>query len=122
MLIAVSVDLWVVISRVLLICSLACCGIVLASFALFAYDQTSGASKHQVASLNGSASNSASRPAAKHEAEPRRFIDGAAHALTSPFRSLLQSNSQWAVWGFATVLALLVYGLGLGLLSRAIRL
>ncbi len=83
---------------------------------MFARDQLAGASNHQQNELlAGSAATSA--PAA-HHAQPRRFIDGAASALTSPFRSIVQSDSQWAVHGIETLLALIAYGLGLGYLAR----
>jgi hypothetical protein len=49
---------------------------------------------------------------------PREFIDQAASALTSPFHSIVQSDSQWVLHGIPTVLALLVYGVALGYLAR----
>jgi hypothetical protein len=104
---------------VLVTCAFACCVLVLASFGLFARDQVSGASKHQVAEIaSGAPTSPGVTPPAPQHAQPRRFIDGAASALTSPFRSLIQSSSQWVLRGFATICALLVYGLGLGYLAR----
>jgi hypothetical protein len=104
-----------VISRGLIVCSSVCCGLVVASFALFALGQASGASKAQVAAL-------ASQPApgASHHppGQPKRFIDGAARALTSPFRSFVHTKSQWAIEIASTLFALLAYGLGLGYLAR----
>jgi hypothetical protein len=38
--------------------------------------------------------------------------------LTSPFRSIVQSDSQWVLHGVPTIFALLVYGVGLGYLAR----
>jgi hypothetical protein len=93
-----------------------CCGLVVLSFALFAFGQASGASKTQVAELNSVA------PTTTHvvhpAGQPRRFIDGAAHALTSPFRSFIHSTSTWAIEIASTLLALLAYGIGLGYLAR----
>jgi hypothetical protein len=130
MLIAISVDLLTVLARLLKICSLVCSGIVLVSFLLFAYDQTSGASKHQVTALAGGPNQTASgvvvtsesTHAVAHKGQPRRFIDAVAHDLTGPFRSLVQGDSQWAVWLVSTALAILVYGFGLGFAARIIRL
>jgi hypothetical protein len=96
-----------------------CCALVIVSFAIFASDQVGGASRQQVAALSGAApaTAAAGQPAA-HESQPRRFIDGAAHALTAPFRAVINSGSQWVQRGFATICALLLYGLGLGYLAR----
>jgi hypothetical protein len=107
-----------VLSRGLVACSFACCALVVASLGLFALGQAGGASTHQVAQLNGSPAPSHTAPAAHPPGQPRRFIDGAAGALTSPFRSFIHSGSQWAVKIASTVLALLLYGLGLGYLAR----
>ena len=98
---------------------LVCCGLVIASFAMFAADQIGGASKHQVAEIAGQSANRTGTATVvdSHPGQPRRFIDQAAHTLTAPFR-LLHSGSQWVQHGFATLLALLVYGVGLGYLAR----
>jgi len=95
--------------------------LVVASFALFALSQASGASNHQVAQLNGGpAPARAIRAghAAHVPGQPRRFIDGASAALTSPFKSFIHSDSEWAVKIATTLLALVLYGLGLGFLAR----
>jgi hypothetical protein len=94
-----------------------CCGLVLASFLLFAIDQASGASKHQVAAVTSPvASTPDSTPA--HPGQPRQFIDGAARSLEYPFHSVLHSNSRWAQRIFEALCALLVYGFGFGYLAR----
>ena len=53
---------------------------------------------------------------------PRRIrkhgFDGAAKLLTSPFDSVVHSNSQWVLRLVPTLFALLVYGAGLGYLAR----
>ena len=104
-------------------CSFVCCALVVASFALFAFGSASGASKTQVAELNSSTPpGTRVAPPVSSTAhvtnQPRRFIDGAAHALTSPFRSFIHSTSVWAVEIASTLLALVAYGLGLGYLAR----
>ena len=116
MLIPSAADAGGVISRALMMCAFICCFFLIASFGLFAIDQASGASKRQVAELS---SHPAAGPAVAHPpAQPRRFIDGAARALTSPFRSFMHSNSDWAIEIGSTLGALLLYGLGLGYLAR----
>jgi hypothetical protein len=108
-----------VVHRVLVVVALVCCGFVVASFSLFAVDQLSGASKHQQSQLSAGVPTAPGMvPPLHHKGQPRRFIDAAAHALTSPFRSIASSDSQWVVRGIETACALLVYGLGLGYLAR----
>lgn len=115
MLVRSTADAGWVIPRALAACAFVCCSLVVLSLSLFALDQASGASKHQVAELSSRTVVSAP---AHGPGQPRRFIDGAAHALTSPFGSFLHSDSQWAVRIASTVLALIAYGFGLGYLAR----
>jgi len=121
MLIGDSVDLSSVVASVLKLVSLSCCALVVASFALFAYDQASANSKGQVASVVSGRYSSANNPLPRHPGQPRRFIDGAAHALTSPIRSAMSGDSAWPVWIVATVFGLLVYGVGIGFVARFLR-
>jgi hypothetical protein len=107
-----------VISRVLRLISLLCCALVVASFAMFARDQAAGASQHQQTELVAGASASPSAPASAHHAQPRRFIDSAAHSLTAPLSAIVPSNNPWVKHGLPAVFALLVYGIGLGYLAR----
>jgi hypothetical protein len=108
-----------VIRRVLKLTSLACCALVAASFVLFARDQLAGASEHQQSQIAvGATTNPGPVPIGTHHAQPRRFIDGAASTLTSPFRSLANSSSAWVTRGLPTIIALVVYGAGLGYLAR----
>ena len=109
-----------VILRLLVLASMACCVLVVASFAMFARDQLSGASKHQVAEIN-TTGPIAVTPASTHHAQPRRFIDGAASTLTSPFTSIVQSDNQWVLHGIPMIFALLVYGAGIGYIARFTR-
>jgi hypothetical protein len=51
-----------------------------------------------------------------------RTLDEASDALTSPFAGVVSgSQSQWTIHIVRTVLALLVYGLGVAFLVRFIR-
>jgi hypothetical protein len=108
-----------VIHRAIVSVALVCCGLVLASFVMFARDQIAGASKQQANAVSASA---ATQPVAagkrKQAAQPGRFIKAAASKLTSPFNSIIHSNSAWVERGVPTVLALLLYGFGLGYLAR----
>jgi hypothetical protein len=98
---------------------LACCGLVIVSFGLFVVDQAGGASRHQVAELAaGTTARTAAPVTDTRPGQPRRLIDGATKALTAPFRAIVHSGSQWVQRGFATLCALLLYGLGFGFLLR----
>jgi hypothetical protein len=119
-----------VIHRILVLASWVCCALVAASFVLFALNEVSGASAHQVSSINVAPSFTAngtpvaapvSAPAPKPVGQPKRFIDGAAKLLTSPFSSIVSSDNQWVLHGVPALFALLVYGLGLGYISRFTR-
>jgi hypothetical protein len=108
-----------VIHRLLVCTALVCCALVAASFAMFARDQVAGASKHQQNEIvTGAPTTTGPVPIHQATAQPRRFIDAAASDLTAPFRSIIQSDSQWLARGVPTVIALLVYGVGLGYLAR----
>ena len=108
-----------VVSGALGLVRLICCLLVLASFALFAVDQASGASKHQVTELNAGTPTRTAAPISNAQAgQPRAAIDDAANVLEAPFRSVIGSSNQWVQRGFATLCALLLYGVGLGYLAR----
>jgi hypothetical protein len=111
-----------VIHRLLVVVAIVCCALVSVSFALFARDQVAGASKHQQNEIIAGAATTTG-PIAVHKAtqQPRRFIDQVAASLTSPFRGVVQSDSQWMLHGIPTIVALLVYGVGLGYLARYTR-
>jgi hypothetical protein len=119
MLEALSADTAPVIHRVLVLTAIACCALVAMSFAMFARDQVAGASKHQQNEIvAGAATNAVPIPVHKATAQPRRFIDSAASTLTSPFRGVVQSDSEWVLHGVPTIVALLVYGVGIGYVAR----
>jgi hypothetical protein len=101
----------------LVLIAFACCGLVLASFVMFARDQLANASVHQQNAL--ASPNARTVPTVPaHHGQPRRFIDGAAQKLTSPFSSIVQSRSQWVLHAVPALIAILVYGGGLGFLAR----
>jgi hypothetical protein len=102
------------------------CVIVIVAFAIFAVEQTDKASTHQQNALKGtgvggSAPQTAEGPA--HEGTVHNAIDEAAKTLTSPFSGVTSdSHSQWVVRGVGTGLALLVYGVAVGYLTRMMRI
>jgi hypothetical protein len=111
-----------VIHRALTTISLVCCTLVFASFALFTYDQVAGASKHQQNELVVAAPGATTVTHKAHVVgQPRRFIDGAAKALTSPFNALVRSDNDWVKTGLPDAVALLAYGLGISFLARFVR-
>ncbi len=107
-----------VVVRLLRIASAVICLIVIASFAIFAIGQTKSASNHQQEAINGP-----SAPvAAKHESTVHKAIDEASNELTSPFAGIVSSSSgEWAVRSVKLLIALVVYGFGLGYLARVLR-
>jgi hypothetical protein len=105
--------------------SVVVCVIVIASFALFAVNQTSQASSHQQQLLGGEpATEAGSRaPAPKtHKSSVRKAIDDASEWLTSPFDGVTSSShSEWQNHAIDLGLALAVYGFGFGFLARTLR-
>jgi hypothetical protein len=105
--------------------------VVLLGFAFFAVDEMDKGSKIQQNALdNGSgtpawAEGVAIAPTPDEEAArerrsgaPRELIDDANDILLAPFADLLDSDSSWVNHGVPTLLALLLYGVGLGLLAN----
>jgi hypothetical protein len=99
--------------------SIVICLIVIASFAIFVVNQTSSASTHQQEEVSGRV---ATQKAPTHESTAHKTIDEASNELTSPFSGISSGwSSQWAIRGANLLLALIVYGFGLGFLARAVR-
>jgi hypothetical protein len=98
--------------------SVICCLFMVLSFGLFAEHQVAGAASRQATEVEtGQLGPAPSSP--KHQtAQPQRFINGVASKLLSPFSSVVNSNNAWVNHGIPTLLGLLVYGFGLGFLSR----
>jgi hypothetical protein len=111
------------IVRLLRLASFVICAIVIVSFAIFVVDQTKTASAHQTEAVSGRPSGSASAPTSTpHENVVHRTIDEASEKLTSPFAGVVSgSSSEWAIRGVKLLLALVVYGFGLGYLARVLR-
>jgi hypothetical protein len=119
MLEALAADIAGVVYRTLVLVSFVCCAFILLSFTMFGRDQLAGASANQQNAIATSTPvTPAVAPMVTHHGQPRRFIDGVAHALTSPFSSVVQSNNAWVVHGVPTFFGLVVYGFLLGFLAR----
>jgi hypothetical protein len=99
--------------------------IVIVSFGLFALDESRKASQHSVEALAGLRGASSSDPSPQQErarerahTRVREVIDDANDVLVAPFAGVTSSSSDsWARRGVPALLALLVYGFGLGLLA-----
>jgi hypothetical protein len=108
--------------------TIAICLVTIASYGLFAVNQTDSASARQQHSL---ASEGAEEPQAAAGAEKksekkasgvRGVLDEVAKGLASPFESITaSSNSEWGKRSLDTLLVLLAYGFGLGFLARFLR-
>jgi hypothetical protein len=109
--------------------SLVICLIVIASFTIFVVNQTSSASTHQQEELGGTPTTTTVTPGSPppktqppHKSTVHKTIDEASDALTSPFSGVTSGfSSQWAIRGIKLLLALVLYGFGLGFLARVIR-
>jgi hypothetical protein len=114
------------VATLLRLASRIACVVVIVSFAIFALEQTSEASNHQQNEVMGTSVGAATPATTKHAAKKstvHRVIDEVAGGLTSPFSGITAgSTSQWAIRGVGTVLALLVYGIGVGYLARMLRI
>jgi hypothetical protein len=112
------------LAGVVLLASRIVCLIVVASFIVFAVNETRSASTHQQNELSGTVGTSESASgSARHEGTVHRTLDEAWSAITSPFAGVVSgSSSEWVIHLVRTILALLVYGLGVAFLVRFIRL
>jgi hypothetical protein len=113
------------IVRLLRISSILICLIVASSFLVFAANQTKAASanqQEQVAAITPGSAPPPKTQSGSHEGTLRKDLDDASNALTSPFAGIVSdSSSEWATRGGRLILALLVYGFGLGFLARTLR-
>lgn len=94
--------------------------LVALGFVLFAVDQLSGASARQQAAISDSAVQSEPTRDGRHSGL-RDVVDDIDAALLSPFAGVAPSSNAWVARGVPTLLALLLYGVGLGFLARWIR-
>ena len=107
-----------------------CSGLVILGFAYFATDELDRGSKTQQGKLERELSGEAGdptpiAPTPIQEAERektngafREGVDDANDVLLGPFTNLIDSDDRWVGHGVPAVLALLLYGLGLGTLAN----
>jgi hypothetical protein len=114
-----------VIERAIRVVAIVASAIVLISFGLFAVDQFRATSERE---QNRLAEQDTVDPSAAQERQRERkhsglreAIDDADDFLVSPFSGIVEGGGRWATRGVPTLLALLVYGLGLGFLARFAR-
>jgi hypothetical protein len=101
--------------------------VVALGFAMFAIDETDKGSKAQQAKLERELGTTSvpvapnERQEAAREADHgpvREAIDDANDVLLRPFAELIDSDSAWVNHGIPALLALLIYGFGLGMLAN----
>jgi hypothetical protein len=115
-----------VLERLLRYAAIACSLLVVAGWGWFAYDQTKEASDKTQQEIGGRPVAALVDPSPDEERARERVngkvhevIDDANDVLLRPFAPLVDgSSSKWLRRTVPAVLALLVYGFGLGLLSR----
>jgi hypothetical protein len=108
--------------------AIAISGIVVLGFALFAVDETGKGSQAQQDKLErelGHAPNDLVAPSAHdeafreaHQGKVHETVDDVNDVLLRPFVDLVDSDSAWVNHGIPALLALLIYGFGLGMLAN----
>lgn len=115
-----------VLERPLRYLAIVCSLIAGLGWLLFALDQTSEASKASAAEISGATIRTTVDPdpeveAAREQAhgDVREWIDDANDVLLRPFTEVAASNSnEWVRRSIPALLAVLLYGFGLGVLAR----
>jgi hypothetical protein len=105
--------------------AIALSGIVMLGFVLFALDEADKGSQTQQQKLEQALeapSPSAGAEAVRehHQSGFREAVDDANDVLLAPFVDLIDSDSAWVNHGIPALLALLLYGVGLGFLANAL--
>lgn len=107
-----------------------CSGLVLLGFAFFATDELDRGSRTQQSKLDSELKGDLKDPApiapspieeaARERANGkfREAVDDSNDILLGPFKNVVDSNDRWVTHGVPLVLALLLYGLGLGTLAN----
>jgi|SRR5215210_8083112 len=110
--------------------AIAASGIVLLGFAFFATDELSRGSQNQQNKLDKEvtgalADPSPIAPTPDQEAERERtngtfreLVDDANDVLLDPFTGIIDSKERWVTHGVPALMALLLYGFGLGMLAN----
>ena len=115
-----------VIERLLRFAAVACSLLVVAGWGWFAVDQTSAASKTSQEEIAGDSAQQDPSPDPDTERQREKtnstvheWVDDANDVLLKPFKGVADSSSsKWVRRSVPALLALIVYGFGLGLLAR----
>jgi hypothetical protein len=110
-------------SAILRLISLLCSLVLLVSFAMFATDQAGKGEKHTVAQIANGDDTSApatapTAPVKKKHGPVRSAIESANAKLVAPFDGMVATDSPWTKHIIETVLAFLVFGVGIGFAAR----
>jgi hypothetical protein len=119
-------SLWRVIERALRLAAIVCSLLVFAGWGWFVIDETSAASQQSQAEIAGQQASRTASPDPDQERDREKvnsrvheYVDDANDVLLRPFSALTQdSASKWVRRTVPALLALIVYGFGLGLLAR----
>jgi hypothetical protein len=113
------------LERVLRTISCAACALVIIGFVAFAYDQVwvvSERAQKQIANTALADPSPSAERAREHEhTQVREFIDDANDVLLKPFAGIDTTTQPWLSRLVPALLALLVYGFGLGYLASFAR-
>lgn len=117
------------LERALHTLSVCAAAIVLVSFGLFAIDETRAASDQTAIEVAGQQAAQTPAPSPSQErarerahGSVREWIDDANDVLVAPFAGAAQGpDGGWGARALPAVLALLLYGFGLGFLARYAR-
>jgi hypothetical protein len=115
-----------VLERALRLAAVICSLLVIAGWGWFAADETNAASKSTQAEIAGQTASRTVDPDPDQErareqvnSTSHEYVDDANDALLRPFAAVAAgSPSKWVRRSVPALLALLVYGFGLGLLAR----
>jgi hypothetical protein len=116
-----------VIESILRLAAIICSLLVVAGFGWFVIDQAGAASKRtqdeiagQVAARTVNPDPDQERAREKVNSKVHEFVDDANDILLRPFAPIVDSSSnKWVRRSVPALLALLIYGFGLGFLARA---
>ena len=117
------------LEKPLRIAAVVCSVLVVAGWGLFAIDEARTASKETAEEVAGQRATSHPDPSPRQEqarerahGDVREAIDDANDVLLSPFAGITSSSgSTWTRRSIPALIALLVYGFGLGYLARFAR-
>jgi hypothetical protein len=109
--------------------AIATSAIVLLGFALFVVDQMDEGSKTQQQALDGELGHPVDpnevsptpveeRAREAQQSSAHELVDDANDVLVAPFGVLIDSGNNWVQHGVSTLLALLIYGVGLGFVAN----